>query len=329
MKYSVYKIFLDLQKKGSTNNDLFSAESLPFAKKHKIGISPKGHPMFFIECSNTEHLFDINLEFISVLFNRTCRLSEGKSIKLDNIYTIISLKTEDSDLQEYFIEVVCIVLEQLPQNPSHEQLKSEIHKLTKLFSNFTHPPRNTIQGLWAELLVIEQSKKPEYLLQSWHTFPEAKFDFNDGKDKIEVKSTSQVRRVHSFTIEQLNPNRNSNLLIASVFVIETGRGKNILDLKKSICNKVKNSQLQFQLNEVISLTLGSELEKAFDVYFDYQQALDTLMFYDFKDIPTISSELIPNEISNIRLDCDLSSIVSIKDKVFDTTQSLLFKSINL
>ena len=152
-------------------------------------------------------------------------------------------------------------------------------------------------------------------LLSWHTSPNDKFDFNDGKDKIEVKSTKTVRRVHKFSLEQLHPNINSNLIIASVFVIETGHGKTILlnykrlltadvfkigvishcckkqvfqcirinlahicillnndinsnliiasvfvietghgktifDLKDSICKKVSNFELQYRLNEV-------------------------------------------------------------------------------
>ena len=326
MKYSIYKIFVDLQQKEPVNKDSFLATSLPFSQKHKIGISSEGFPLFFIECNNKTHSSDINLEFISVLFNRHCLLLENNT-QSENIYTIISLKTENTDFQQYFFEVVCIVLEQLPENPSHKQLKIEIQKLIELFSRFNRPPRKTIQGLWAELFVIEQAKHPEYLIQSWHSSPEDKFDFNDGQDKIEVKSTSTARRVHSFALEQLNPNRNSNLLIASIFVIQTGQGKNIFDLIDSICKRVQNIQLQFRLNEIVSQTLGSNLDKAFDTYFDYQQAFDTLAFFDFKNIPTISNDSIPSEVNNVHFDCDLSRVVTIKDKVFDTSQSELFRSI--
>lgn len=328
MGYSIYKIFVDLQRKETVNKDSFSASSLPFTQKHKIGISPEEYPMFFIECNNTTHSLDINLEFISVLFNRTCRLSENDK-QSDNIYTIISLKTRNVDFQRYFLEVVCIVLEQLPENPTHKQLKAEIQKLIELFSRFNRPPSKTIQGFWAELFVIDQSKYPEYLIQSWHSSPEDKFDFNDGQDKIEVKSTSAVRRIHSFALEQLNPNTNSNLLIASVFVVQTGRGKNIFDLINSICRRVQNLQLQFRLNDILSQTLGCDFDKVFDFYFDYQQALDTLAFFDFKDIPTISNDNIPDEVSNVRLDCDLSRVVTIKDKVFNISRSPLFRSLRI
>ena len=325
MKHSIYKIFASLEQRTSIK-DSFSAASIPFAKKHKIGISPEGYPMFFIECNNTTHSIDINLELISVFFNKTCRLIENNKQTV-SIYTIISLKTESIDFQKYFFEIVCIIFEQLPEDLSHKQLKTEIQKLIDLFSQLNRPSRKTIQGLWAELLVIEQAKSPEYLIQSWHSSPEDKFDFNDGQNKIEVKSTSTTRRIHNFSLEQLTPNRNTNLLVASVFVVQTGQGKNIIDLITSICMRVRDLQLQFRLNEIVVQTLGCEFDKVFDIYFDYQQAIDTLVFFDYKDIPTISNDSIPEEISNVRLDCDLSSIITIKDKVFDILQSPLFKSI--
>jgi hypothetical protein len=326
---SIYKIFVNLQQKEIACDDSFSVASLPFTKKHKIGISREKYPMFFVECENiTINALDINLKLISILFNKTCRLHENKK-QSDNIYTIISLKTDSIDLQQYFIEVICIVLKQLPENFSNKQLKTEILKLENLFSSFNRPARKTTQGLWAELFVIEQAKYPEYLIQSWHFVPNDTYDFNDGQDKIEVKSTSAIRRIHRFTLEQLNPGENARLLIASVFVVRTGRGKNIFDLINSISKRIQDLQLQFRLNEIVSKTLGSDFDKVFDVYFDYQQAHDTLVYFDFKDVPTINKDDIPKEVSNVHLDCDLSHISAIKNTGFDVSQSTLFRSVHI
>jgi len=285
--------------------------------------------VFFVRSNQTSHTLDINLELISVLFAKNCKLISSNQEPCQDIYTIIYLKTENTDFQQYFLEVVCIVLEQLPEIPTHNQLKVEIDKLVKLFSRFTRPPRKTIQGLWAELFIIEQAKDPEYLLKSWHASSQDRFDFNDAQDKIEVKSTSSAHRIHRFSLEQLTPNSTSNLLIASVFVVQTGHGKNILDLKKSIIEKVNNLELQFRLNDILSQTIGSDFGNMFDLYFDYQQAVDTLQFYDFNDIPSIDLTLLRSEISNVHFDCDLSRVPTIKDKVFDITYSSLFKSIKI
>lgn len=329
MNSSIYNIFENLPKSENNQNDCFSVAPLTFNPNHKIGVSAQGYPMFFVRSKNTTHTFDVNLELISILFSKNCNLIEPKQEPRHDIYTIISLKTENADFKQYFLEVVCIILEQLPDIPTHNQLKFEINKLVELFSCFTRPPLKTIQGLWAELFIIEQAINPEYLIQAWHNSSEDRFDFNDAQDKIEVKSTSKAHRIHSFSLEQLNPNRSSNLIIASVFVVQTGRGKNILDLKNSIFQRVHNLQMQFRLNEILSQIIGNEFHKTFDMYFDYQQAVDTLHFLDFRDIPTINQKLLQSEISNVRFDCDLSRLPTIKDKIFDITNSPLFKSIKI
>lgn len=311
---TVYRIFQELKEESPINGDIFVIASLPSIKNHKIGITQNGQPIFFIKCDNTtkSKTLDTNLEFISVQFNRHCQLLNQKKKTEEGIYTIILLKTDIEYLQEYFLKIVFVLLNNLSDKPLLKDLKIEIDKLINLFSKFTKPPLKTIQGLWAELLIIEQSKNPDYLIQSWHNSSSDKYDFNDGIDKIEVKSTLKNRRIHSFSIEQLTPNKNSQLLIASVFTIETGTGTNVSDLIENIETRIKDKNLSFRLNELVVLTLGKDFEKSFEIFFDYQFAIDSIQFYQSSDIPTINQNNIPSNIMNVRFDCDLSNL-----KTFD------------
>ena len=166
----------------------------------------------------------------------------------------------------------------------------------------------TGSGLWAELFVISIASNPEYLLKAWHSSLNDVYDFNDGIDKIEVKSTSKSHRIHKFSYDQLSPTENTNLIISSIFVIQSGIGKNIFDLKEDIETQICSLELRYKLNEIIFRTLGSEFEKVYDVYFDYQQAVDSYKLIPAIYIPSLNSESIPNEITNIHFDCDLSQI---------------------
>lgn len=313
---TVYKIFQKLKNELPVIGDIFVIASLPSIKNHKIGVTQNGQPLFFIKCENNTKstTLDTNLEFISVQFNRQCQLINQRGKIEEGIYTIILLKTDIEYLQEYFLKIVLILLNKLSDRPLLKDLKVEIDKLINLFSKFTKPPLKTIQGLWAELLVIEQSKNPDYLIQTWHNSIADKYDFNDGIDKIEVKSTVKNRRIHSFSIEQLIPNSSSKLIIVSIFTIETGIGKNIMDLVKRIEENIKDKNLGFRLNELVALTLGKDFEKSYDVFFDYKFALDSIHFYNSCDIPTISNNLIPSNIMNIRFDCDLSNVKTTNKK---------------
>jgi hypothetical protein len=269
---------------------------------------------------------DSNLEFISVQFNRKCLLKTTKNKIEEDVYSIISLKTDSIELQEYFLEIVYLIIKKLSDKPLLKDLKIEVDTLINLFSKFSNPPVKTIQGLWAELLVIEQSRNPDYLIRAWHSSKSDKFDFNDGSDKLEIKSTSKSRRIHNFSIEQLNPNENSNLIIASIFVVETGVGKNIFGLIESIETRVKDKELCFRINEIIAQTLGKDFEKSFDVFYDYQLAVDSIKYYYSEIVPTITSISIPTPITNVRFDCDLTDIRDVKTcKNKSLLHSSLFK----
>lgn len=328
MQNSIYNLFLELEKKEVTENEIFSAKSLPFNINHKIGIDRNGYPLFFVECIDFEVTPNIDLELISVQFNRLCRLTDENGSS-EGRYTIISLKTINPDFLRYFIDVTCLILQRMSNKPSHKEVTSELTKLIELFKVFSKPSRKTIQGLWAELFVIEHSKDPVYMLQSWHVSPEDKYDFNDGIDKIEVKCTSNTIRIHRFSYEQLIPNNNSQLLVVSVITNRCGKGKNIFDLKDSILKKVHDLKLQLFLNEMIASTLGNDFDKAFEYYFDYQMAIDKLSFYDFKSIPCIPVDAIPSELSNIKFDCDLTNIDVVSKETISTLNTILFNSLGI
>lgn len=311
---SIFEIFSDLKNEIPKNKMGFSIANLPKIKNHKIGLSKDELPLFFIKCEevSTEKVLDYNLESISIHFNKKCELKAKDKKVTEGNYTIIALKTDSVHLQEYFLNIIYFVILKLPEISKLKELKIEVENLIILFTKFTKLPTKTIQGLWAELLVIDQSCNPEYLVKAWHVSSKDKFDFNDGIDKIEVKSTSKSKRIHNFSLEQLNPNKNSKLTIASVFTVETGKGKSIFDLVKLISQKIIDNELLFKIDQVLIETLGSDIEKAFGVFFDYQQAIDTLAFFDSELVPKIEAISVRKEISNVHFESDLSNVEQLK-----------------
>jgi len=306
---TIASIFDDLRLANNSQSGIYAVSEMPSVKYHKIGISELEHPMFFIRSSeiNNFKFIDCNLEYISVQYDKQCQLNHGSNT-INDYYTIISLKTNSFGLQKYFIDIIVMLINELPEIPTITELRAEIDKIINLFTKFMVPPKKSIQGLWAELLIISQASDVDYMLRSWHSNAQDRFDFNDSKDKIEVKSTSRETRVHAFSNNQLNPNTNANLIIASIFVIESGIGYGILDLKNEIENKLVDKSLCFRLNEVIADTLGSEIEKCLNLMFDIQLAIDSVRFYNGSDIPSINAMHIHKSISHVKFDCDLDDI---------------------
>lgn len=305
-------------------NDGFNAIALD-ASSHRLGITSEGYPIFFIACSSSERVSDINLRLFKVLFNRQCIIADSSTGNIiQGTFSIIQLSSLNPDFQKYFLEVVYLLLSRLDEKPSANILKSEVSKLISLFTNVKSISKEVVRGLWAELILIKQSSNPSYLIRSWHVVPEDKFDFNDGTDKIEVKSTNGSKREHIFALEQLNLNKGSRLLIASMFVSQTGVGKTIFDIVDEISLSISDVDVLFKLREETTQTIGSHIEEVSAMFFDESVSLDSLKFFNYSTIPSILASAVPTEVSCVHFRSDISNVSPTDPYNID---SVLFKSL--
>lgn len=303
----------------------FNAVVISETSPHRIGITPEGYAIFFIACSSSERVSDINLKLFKVLFNRQCAISDTVTdSNIQDTFSIIQLSSLNPDFQKYFLEVVYLLLCRLDNKPTVTVLKTEASKLISLFTSVKSISKEVVRGFWAELILIKQSSNPSYLIRSWHVVPEDKFDFNDGTDKIEVKSTNGSKRKHTFAIEQLNPNKGARLLIASMFVSQTGVGKTIFDIIDEISANISDIDVLFKLRQETAQTIGTHIEEVSNMYFDEDVTLDSLQFFDYASVPSINPKNVPPEVSRIHFCSDLSDVLPVDS--FDQ-DSVLFKSL--
>lgn len=285
--------------------------------KHKIGKSIEGYPKVFVMTETTKNAIqNINGELFSIEYNIQCSLVDENDEHTDAVYSIITLRSTNEHLIKIFFDVFIMMLMTLKDIPTDIELATVVEGLLSIFAALKRKPIHKIQGLWAELLVIERSKNPLVVAKAWHNSPDSKYDFTMGSDKVEVKSTSSEERVHKFSLDQLNPTTSSQLLIASTIVRESAKDENGLsvnDMYKRICNRVKDIEVRMHIYSVITNTLGDEYEKANTVYFDYITGKDSLAFYEYLDIPRISKDDVPPFVSCVKFDSNLSHINSISD----------------
>jgi hypothetical protein len=89
-------------------------------------------------------------------------------------------------------------------------------------------------------------------------------------------------------------------------------GTTIENLQEMIFKSIPNRiDLQNTLINIISKTLGSNLLNAQNEQFNYELAKQSIAFYDGKDIPTINSNDIPPEVTDLHFKIDLSKVASL------------------
>lgn len=300
----------------------FSVEKIGSFPNHKIGITQEGYPIILIKGKGAEgeNLMGYNLELIEVLFNVDCHFLDDRGSEKKGKFSIIKLKSESISHQNYFLNICQILMEKLGQNPTIIKLRREVQNLIDLFTKLSKPPKKTILGLWGELLVIEQAIEPSSLIKAWHVSPTDKYDFNDGIDKLEVKTTEKNVRVHHFSYSQLVPNLSSQLFIISIITSQTNVGVSISDLMNKISKKIRMDERMI-LHGIVADSLGSNFDRGISICFDYNMAKDSLKTFLSSDIPNIPQSSIPKEVTNIHFECNLTGInecnyKKIKSKLF-------------
>lgn len=307
---SLLDIFLDLDIPQTENQKLFNATALtdfPFAK---VGVNYLGFPVVLISSKfDQTHLSqkNIKLKYIELTHNLECKVSENGKSKTDN-YSVIIFKSNEETLQNYFLGITVTLLNSLSKKPTQKEVFETFKNFVNIFRSLTETPTKTIQGLWAELLLIEQSKNPETLINYWHIIPEEKFDFNADSEKIEVKSSSNLERVHIFTAEQLNPTNDNQIIIASIFTKQVSNGLNVLNLLGKIDNRINDNELKEKVYRIVSKTLGNTFEQTTKIKYDYDLAKNSLRFYRHQDISKVERINIPQRVSEVKFKSDLTNI---------------------
>jgi hypothetical protein len=182
----------------------------------------------------------------------------------------------------------------------------------ELFQALAGPAKKTVQGVWAELLLIRLSSDPSALAAAWHREPAERFDFSAGPQRIEVKSSSNRRREHFFSLEQLTPTGGSRIVVASIFVERVGGGvslRTLFDDTRELL--VADPELVSRFDTVFYSCLGSGWADAIDESFDWELARDSLAYYPSHVVPRPENRT-PETVFDVRFRADLGSIASLQ-----------------
>lgn len=291
----------------------------------RIGKNIDNGPVILINPGEKVSLTDIRLKHINIEHNILCNITENKNQLSENL-TIVELNLKNENLFEYFLNVSEDIVSKLPENANIKDFEDVFKDFIKIFEKLMTPPLKTIQGLWSELLFISITKKPDFFVECWHSNPKQIFDFIVENKALEIKSTNNVSRIHSFSLSQLNPNENLELYVVSLVVNQSiNYGKSINDLIVDLRNKL-NEENYRKILDVVAHTLGENLVDGIKINFDYKPAVDSIKYFDYVNIPRIKNLDVPIEVSAVKFNSNLGELDSIDiSKVGDN--NLIFNNI--
>jgi hypothetical protein len=308
---NLIELFNSLDIPSPESNNIYNANVIREYPSFHLGVNTNGNPVLLFPAINEKFknsLKNYRLKYLKFELNVECKITENGNSLLKRFSTL-TFNSSDIHLVEYFLRIseslVKTLFEKLPVLEGVEVVK----KFIDIFSFLNEPPSNTIQGLWGELFLILNSRRPDVLINYWHASPMEKFDFHSGREILEVKSSQSFDRIHNFSSEQLSPPSEMELIVASLFVRRTTTGKSIQDLAIEILAKIHGNEARVEkLNNIIFKTLGNTFEQATTFKFDHDIAKQSLRFYRLFDIKRIEELNIPSEVTNVHYNTNLNNV---------------------
>lgn len=293
----------------------FTAFPIPCYEPHRLGKDAQGKPLLLISVLNVgsqSHRTPVVLENLTVQYNLNCRVSRPDGTFEEGVFTVVRCTGEDATLQDYFLKVMSTIVISIGDRPAPSDVAHAMNQLIELFRAMAKAPRKSVQGLWAELFLISQTRQPATLIEAWHIVPEDRYDFAMDDQRIEVKSFSGDIRLHHFSLEQLHPPEDLKALVASVSVKSSQAGVSITDLREKIQTRFgSNLDPLLHIDRVIALTLGDAWQQASDARFDERLAKESLAFYETSGIPSVNPNL-PAGVSGVHFRSDLTECPTIE-----------------
>jgi hypothetical protein len=248
----------------------------------------------------------IALENLRVEHGLDCRISVPAADQtITGTFSLIQCLSIDDSLQEYFLEIMQVILCSLPSGVTAASVSDAVDALASLFAAAQRPSSRPVQGLWAELFVISRAREPQLLLDSWHSDPMERFDFSLGCQRVEIKCSADRARRHHFSHEQAHPPTGIALLVGSLFVEHSASGTSLGELWDDVRRLAgDNAELRLKIEQVCLQSLGNSWPQARAKSYDQQLAAESLLFFDIVNIPKITADL-PLGVSEVRFRSDL------------------------
>lgn len=310
------KLLADLPTPPSEGGNGLRFAAVPIGESgHRLGRGSDSQPALLIaahhEIKSSKRLPKIELEHISVQHDVTCWITNPNRELTSSTFTVIQYIGGDVQLRSYFLRIAGTLVLALGTNPSSHSVQEAIRRLVELFRVLAQTQRKSVQGLWAELFVLAEASDPVAMAAAWHFDLQDRYDFNAGSQRIEVKSAEGRVRRHRFSLAQLRPAAEAQLLIASVLLERASGGTSLEELLKRAHSRLHgNPALQAKVEQVVASTLGEGLPRAMGIAFDLELARQSVAFFAYGEVPSIAGDL-PPEVTDVSFTADMSAAVPI------------------
>jgi Putative PD-(D/E)XK family member, (DUF4420) len=306
------------------NKDEFAIKQLHVGSSVWVGRDSLGKPVVLIESrADGGKAYCVVLQHLSFEPWVTCNISLPSAEKREITAAMIRCTGADKGLQEHFLRALSPACEEFGVRPYISDVATVFQTLVDLFQALTQPCVKSVQGLWAELVLISRAEDLPLAIMCWQRRERSLIDFEHAQAEVEVKSCLSTVRRHHFKLAQLQRISSVPRYIASLILLATEDGASINDLWDRIEKRIRGgTELKSRLAERIARLLGSDWQRADLQKYDELAALASLKIFSADEVPKVGDDGDP-AITEIEFSVDLSAVDVVSHCLFERGGPLL------
>lgn len=309
-------------------DDSWIGEEIQAYNKYYLCVDKKKSIYFCIVPSKIEEAISIANSTRGVFtvfrfgFNKTITIN-GKAVSKEITFIQLINPIQSPRFTERFTEDCLDIVEKFGDDPVYEDLINHLDVLRQIHMSLAKKRDISELGLWGELFLISNSINKKDAIQSWHMSASEIYDFNNGKNIAEVKTTIKPERKHKISQDQINDikSKKSSLISIMTAPIEATIGTSVNQLVDDIMQFLSQDEKSF-FTEKLEELAGLEYLN-YNKSFDRRLAEETLRSFDHDVLERIEPSNIPASILQIEFTLNLENIKAKSAADFNTLEKNL------
>ncbi len=284
------------------------------------------------EIDSNNVIFCINEdEYYAILIKNSIMKSVSSNFSTDNLNVQIDAVLH-LDGEEYYFHIITAlkkdlysvsqfkiiyeyIFKKIDEPISGNELNSLINSIEDYFKTTPEKELYSFQvGVFGELFTIKYLFEAGYkqITKKYHENFYSKHDveIND-KTRIEIKSTTSEKRIHSFKHDQIF-REDINVFVISVMLEQSQEGVSLFDLFNNVIALYENPDSILSLKKLMK-RCDVDKDKP-GLKFAIEKACNDIRFYNAKSLPKINMKA-PDGVTNIKydVDCSLAESLNVDD----------------
>jgi|GEM_PF-2737576 len=277
-----------------------------------LSLDAQGQPYLLFEMAKDDGQPDLKLKSVEVRFACPCEIQLRDGSALSGTYTLVSLTNDDPDIIRVFLRLLEEAFLVPGADHSAAAVRDQILAIADLFTRLSDDLKDVV-GLWGELHIIRTAQDVNAAAMAWSSSACARYDFMAERFALEVKTTLKSIRQHRFSLEQLRPDADIRVYVASIMLTELPSGEAVSELIDEIYAALNKPESRARFFRQCLRKGGADVYRS-ELRLSTLPDGASIALYDASTLP-VPSTVSGEPVFNISFDIDLSGFESSTNRV--------------